>query len=39
MATNEDKPKFSAVLVTTVVTLVFFIIYALVVLHGLDTPR
>ncbi len=36
---NENKPKFSAGLVTTIITLAFLIIYGLVVLHGLHTPR
>ena len=36
---NEDKPAFSAGLVAAIVTLVFFVVYALIVLHGLDSPR
>lgn len=39
LVVNQDKPKFSAGLVTTVLVLGFFIVYALVVLHGVDTPR
>jgi hypothetical protein len=35
----DDKPAFSAGLVTAIITLVFLCIYALVVLHGIDTPR
>jgi hypothetical protein len=36
---HENKPKFSAGLVTAVITVFFLAVYALVVLHGMDTPR